>query len=198
MNSDYYLTLYRKLFLISVCIITNTMISAQQDETILNPPSFPKELQLSDCEDADYSWRLQTLDGDTVFLSEFENKVIIINLWTTWCALCVSELKYIQNLYNSLEGEDVVFLIISDQESKIVQNFLDKNDYYLPFYLQEPWWLDKIPGIEFVFTGGPKVFKTWGIPTTFIINRDGKIVFKYMGAAKWDDDPCLRFIRSLL
>jgi len=181
--------------LIILCV---SFLVAQLNSQELKTPEFPKITENTDFGIADYKWELSTLAGDTILLSQFKNKVIFINLWTTWCAPCVTELYNIQQLYDSLKTDDISFLVISDQKPKIVKTFLKEKQFSLPFYLQEPWWLDKIPGVEFVFTGGPKVFRTWGIPTTFIIDKNGKIVFKQIGAAKWDDASCIDFIRALL
>lgn len=147
-------------------------------------PNFPPSSQISIYGQVDYGWTIRTLDGKEVTLSEFKDKVLFINLWATWCKPCVAEMPSIQTLYDSLKNEAVAFLLISDETEETVRKFLDRRQFTFPVYLRG----------EEVTT----VFKTVGIPATFIVSRDGAVVFKHVGAAKWDDESCLSFLRGLM
>lgn len=129
-------------------------------------------------------WKLTTLGGKTVEFGEFKGKVIFINIWATWCMPCIIEMKSIQELYDSYKDEDVVFLIVSNESKSTVQKFYDKSDLTLPVYLT---------GITL-----PENFRTMGIPATFIVSREGKIVLEHMGAVDWNNESCRKFIRDLL
>ncbi len=152
-------------------------------EPVLTEPKFPSLTEESDFGKVDYNWSIHTLEGEEVQLSKFEDRVVFLNLWATWCKPCRIEMPGIQNLYDELKDEDVVFLLASNENEETVRGFMKNEPYSFPVYLF---------GEDL-----PDVFKTRGIPATFIIDRNGKIVFKHMGAAKWDDESCLRFIRSL-
>jgi len=144
---------------------------------------FPEPSELKILGTADYSWSYRALDGKEIMFSELKGKVVFINFWATWCKPCVAEMPSIQSLYNSLKDEDIVFLLVSDEDEETVRKFLDKKQFTFPVYLRDK--------------EVPKVFKTMGIPATFILDREGSVVFKHVGSAKWDDESCLSFIRNL-
>jgi thiol-disulfide isomerase/thioredoxin len=158
--------------------------SLEQIKTELLPPSFPEKLRIAIYGQADYSWPLRTLDGRETKLSEFRDKVVFINLWATWCMPCVAEMPNIQGLYDSLKSERVAFLLISNEPKETVKKFLNDKKFTFPVYLCNK---------EL-----PCVFKTMGIPATFILSRDGSVVFKEVGSAKWDDVSSLNFLRGLM
>ena len=156
----------------------------QQIKTELLPPSFPERTKIAIYGQADYSWPLRTLEGRETTLSEFKDKVVFINLWATWCMPCVAEMPDIQSLYDSLKSEQVAFLVISNEPKETVKKFLNDKKFTFPVYLSKK---------EL-----PSVFKTMGIPATFILSRDGSVVFKEVGSAKWDDVSSLNFLRGLM
>jgi thiol-disulfide isomerase/thioredoxin len=159
--------------------------NAEQMESTLFPPQFPEQSRLSIQGKTDYRCTLKTLDNKEIKLSDFRNKVLFINFWATWCIPCIAEMNSLQKLYESFKDEDVQFFLISNEDGKTVQEFLGKKQFTFPVC---------ILGSESV----PQVFKTEGVPATFIVNREGGIVFKHIGAAKWDDESCVNFIKNLL
>lgn len=129
-------------------------------------------------------WNISNLDGETLEFGQFRGKIIFINIWATWCMPCIVEMKSIQDLYNTFKDEDVVFIIVSDEKTKTVQEFVEKNRYTFPVYLTD--------------RGLPSAFKSIGIPATFIINREGKMVLNHIGSVDWNQQSSHEFIRDLL
>jgi len=173
------------VIVVIVIIFIKTMSgNIEKMEATLSPPQFPEYSKLSIYGTADYSWSYRTLEGKELMFSELKGKVVFINFWATWCKPCVAEMPAIQNLYDSLKNENIAFLLISNEDEKTIQKFMDEKRFTFPVYLRSK---------EL-----PKVFKTIGIPATFIISRDGSVVFKHVGSAKWDDESCLSFIRGLM
>ncbi len=173
------------VFFVGVEIYFRIMSSDEgKTASMLVPPHFPEGSKLSVYDQTDYHWSLRTLDGKSVSLSEFKNNVVFINLWATWCGPCIAEMPGIQSLYDSLKNERITFLLISDEGEATVRKLLHEKGFTFPVYLR---------GNEL-----PNVFRTLGIPATFILNRDGSVVFKEVGASKWDDESCRNFIRSLM
>ena len=125
-------------------------------------------------------WSFFTLDGQKVEFSQFKGKVVFLNIWGTWCPPCRAEIPSIQRLYNSLKNKEIVFLLISDEKPETVRKYIKKKRYNLPVYIQSG---------DF-----PKVFDTQIYPSTYILDRGGRIVYKYFASAKWDDGS----IRSML
>ena len=156
----------------------------EQMESSLFPPQFPDHSKLSIQGKADDTWSFKTLDGKETRFSEFRNKVLFINFWATWCIPCLAEMKSLQNLYDSFKIENVQFLMVSNEDEKTVREFLEKKQFTFPVYLAK----DALP----------QIFKSEGIPATFILNRDGAVIFKHIGAAKWDEKSCVDFIHKLL
>jgi len=149
----------------------------------LQPPSSFTDQRISLYEQSD-GWSVRTFEGEKVELADYKGKVVFLNLWATWCPPCVMEMPSIQNLYNSLKDEDIAFLIISKEEKETVQKFVEEKEFNFPVYLSK----GKIPA----------TIRSRSIPATIILDREGVIVFKHIGSAKWDDESCSGFLRSLL
>ena len=145
----------------------------------LSPPPFPQEESLADIE-----WKFQSLDGEETSLSAFEGKVLFVNLWATWCGPCVVEMPSIQRLYEQFPQEDVAFLLVSDEPPDLVREFVQEKGWKLPLYVSDD--------------ERPSAFKTLGILATFILDRKGRIVFRHVGSAAWDDESSVRFLTELL
>ena len=145
----------------------------------LPPPPFPQQEALSGVE-----WKFQSLDGKETSLSAFEGKVLFVNLWATWCGPCVVEMPGIQRLYEQFPQEDVAFLLVSDEPPDVVEEFVREKGWELPLYVSDD--------------AKPSAFVTRGIPATFILDRTGRIVFRHVGSARWDDESSVRFLTELL
>lgn len=130
-----------------------------------------------------YDWKLQQHDGTVTVLKDHKNKVLFINFWATWCAPCVAELPSIQKLYNAY-GERVEFFLVTEEKPDKVQNFLIKNNYQLPIYYNN--------------TEKPDVFKSKTVPTTYIVDRKGKIVIAETGAANWNSEKTREMLEEFL
>jgi len=131
-----------------------------------------------------FTWPLRTLDGKEVRLSEFKGKVLFVNLWATWCGSCIAEMPSLQRLYDSLKDEPIAFLMITNESAKTVRRFVNSEGFTAPVYL----------------TGGriPSVFQTGFIPATFILDGEGRIRFRHIGMARWDDESNVQFLRGLM
>ncbi len=149
----------------------------------LSPPSFPDSV--SPLGKMTLSGHILTsMEGRQFLLSELEGKVVFLGFWATWCPPCKAEMPSVQNLYNAMKGEkDVVFLMVSDEESQTVRNFMEKNRYDFPVYLADGSLSSRL--------------QVEAIPSTFIIDRKGDIVFAHTGAARWDDAACADFLKKL-
>jgi len=133
----------------------------------------------------DYFWELEDISGDKVNLQNYKGKVIFLNLWATWCPPCVGEMPGIQQLYDKFKNnENIVFLLVSTEDSKKVKTFINKREYTFPVYTTE--------------YQSPKVFFSQSIPTTFLISKTGKIKIKETGALNWGGSKMENIIKDLL
>lgn len=132
---------------------------------------------------ADYDWTLRTLDGNFASLADYRGRVLFINLWASWCPPCIAELAGIERLRVSLADADVAFLLVSPEEAEPVNAFVRRHGYSLPFLIEgEPM---------------PEAFDLRALPTTYIVDRTGRIVLRHRGAAEWDLPPVRDFLLRL-
>ncbi len=107
---------------------------------------------------------LKGLDGNTVKLSDYRGKIVILNFWAVWCKYCKQEMPDLNQLDQELkEKKDAVILAVDVQESKdVVSKYLTSDKITLKVLLDEDGSTAATYGIE-------------GYPTTFIINADGSL-----------------------
>ncbi|TCP31690.1 peroxiredoxin [Scopulibacillus darangshiensis] len=110
---------------------------------------------------------LTDVHGKKVHLKDFRGKAVVLNFWATWCDPCKREMPYINKVYEKTKNQkDVVILAVNIKESKFaVENFL--NRYHIKF----PVLMDKKGDVMDAYNIVP-------IPTTFFIDKDGKVVDK--------------------
>jgi peroxiredoxin len=120
-------------------------------------------------------FKLNNIRGGTTQLSDFKGKIVLVNFWATWCAACMEEMASMQKLYDDLKKHDVEIVAISIDrwnEDRIIE-YADKNK--LNFHiLRDP---------------DQKVRKQYyimGLPTSYLIDADGKIRGYVSGARTWD------------
>lgn len=127
----------------------------------------------------------KSIDGQIVNIKDQQGKVIFINFWATWCPPCVAEMPSIQKLYSTLKADDrILFLMVDmDNKPKKSQKFMDKRKFDLPVYTPA----SAIPSILF----------TRSLPTTIVLNKNRKIVFKHEGTADYSNAEFINYIREL-
>ncbi len=133
--------------------------------------------------EADYDWRIRALDGQPTKLEAFRGRALFINLWASWCTPCVREMASIERLRERLADTEVTFLIVATEGERPVRRFLRRYGYDLPIYLEE----EPIP----------KAFGLRGLPTSWVVDSEGRIVLLRHGEAVWDTDEVEAFLRAL-
>ena len=131
---------------------------------------------------------LISLEGKKVKLSDYRGKVVFINFWGTWCGPCIAEMPNIHSLYKKLENDDkIVFMMVSinDEPGKL-KKFIRKKAYTFPVFQGED-----------PFKPFPPPFDVTGVPATFIISPEGKVVQKIEGMAEYDNDKFKNFLLGL-
>lgn len=110
--------------------------------------------------------------GETIQLSSLKGKKVFVNLWATWCPPCVAEMPSIQELYNKTNSENTAFVLISfDKNFETAKNWVRQKNYNLPIFAA---------GEEL-----PDLFQVQGIPTTFIFNEEGQLIFNMVGSENY-------------
>jgi peroxiredoxin len=132
------------------------------------------------------SFSLEDTSGKTLSLDDFRGDVVLLNFWTTWCKPCKEEMPAFENLHNMLGGKGLTIVAISDFESKEkVLKFLEKHPYSFKILIDEKGKTSED-------------FKALLIPTTFIIDKEGKAVGKAIGMRPWDNEKCKMIFEELL
>lgn len=124
-------------------------------------------------------------DGKLISLSEQKGKVLFINFWATWCPPCIAEMPSINKLYNRFkDNKNVVFLMVDvDGNTKKSTRFMEKKNYSLPVYNPA--------------SAIPSSILDGSIPTTLIVDKKGKIVFKHTGGADYGNEKLIKFLDDL-
>ncbi len=149
---------------------------------MMPPPHMPAVDRLTAQGQADYAWKLSTLDGEAVALESYRGKTVLLNHWATWCGPCVAELPSLVALHESIDRDDIAIVLVSMEDAGTVRSFLDQKGFSLPTY---------------VAADLPAVFESRGIPATFIFDSEGSVVFSHIGAANWDSDDCRDFLSAI-
>lgn len=127
------------------------------------------------------------LDGKMVSLSDYKGKVVLVNIWATWCPPCVDEMPSMEKLYRNFKGENFEILAVSIDESgsEAVAPFMEKTRLTFPALI------DSKGAIK-------PVYRITGIPESFIIDKQGILIKKIVGPLDWAAPKVFRFFSSLI
>lgn len=125
--------------------------------------------------------------GHPASLADYRGKVILLNVWATWCQPCRIEMPSMERLHQRLAGKDFAVVAVSvDKEGEdVVKAFVQ--ELGLNFDILH----DQSGTIQ-------QSYQTTGVPESFVIDRDGIIVKKTIGAAEWDGPVTETLIRRLI
>lgn len=118
-------------------------------------------------------------------LEEFKGKVVVLDFWATWCGPCLAEMPSLARLHRSLAGDpDVAVLCVSRESLSVIKGKAIAD-------------IEGLPLFSCARSTIPAVYKSDAIPATFIIGRDGRIVFSHVGSADWNDQSVRALIQNL-
>jgi thiol-disulfide isomerase/thioredoxin len=134
--------------------------------TTLADPLYAKAAETLANDDADVEkadFTLKDLHNKKYTLSELRGKIVMVNFWATWCGPCRLEMPELDQLYTHFQAQGLVVLSITDEEPFKVSSFIAPTGYHPPVLID---------------SGGAvhKQFHIEGIPRTFVLNREGKLV----------------------
>tara|TARA_B100000575_G_C22993096_1_gene572524 strand:+ start:424 stop:861 length:438 start_codon:yes stop_codon:yes gene_type:complete len=132
---------------------------------------------------ADFS--LYDINGNLINFQQLKGSYLLVNFWATWCKPCVNEIPSLNNLHKklSINNNFQVIAINIGQDKTVVEKFL--ND---------------VPKIDFMILLDENMDLTeWSvqaIPTTFLVNNKGEVVYSVEGEKQWDSLEFISFINS--
>jgi thiol-disulfide isomerase/thioredoxin len=131
---------------------------------------------------------LPDLNGNKVSLSQFKDKVTLVNIWATWCGPCVKEFPSLKKLVERFKGQLVVVAVSYDRDREDITSFIHAFGG-IPDSFVILWDKEKVTS---------SLFGTDVLPESYIISKDRKLVRKVSGEVQWDDPNVLGFFEELL
>jgi len=118
-------------------------------------------------------------------LADFKGQPLIVNFWATWCPPCRAEMPSMQRAWEQLQAEGIGMIAINvGEDAETVQAFLEQIPVSFPLPLDTD----------------SKVSQRWpmrGLPTTFVVGPEGRLIYKATGEREWDDPALLEQVRAL-
>ncbi|MDY7395564.1 TlpA disulfide reductase family protein [Aureibaculum sp. 2210JD6-5] len=116
-------------------------------------------------------------------LESLKGNVVFINYWATWCPPCIAEMPMIKSLYRDYKDK-IEFLFVTNEDQTKVARFYKKHDYDFPTYNA----ISKLPQqIDYA-----------SLPTTYILDKNGKVALLEYGAANWNSDAVRNLLDKLI
>ena len=162
---------FLKLFNILVLSILFSVSAAAQVKKGDNAPNFT----------------LKNLDGKEISLNQFRGKHVLINFWATWCGPCKIEMPSLEALYERFKDKNFVLLAISNDMfgANIVKPFVKAHNINFPVLLDQRLKVSNAFGVV-------------SLPTTFMIDPQGKIIGALFGAEDWATPSNILYFENLL
>jgi thiol-disulfide isomerase/thioredoxin len=126
-------------------------------------------------------------DGNPASLADFRGKPVLVNLWATWCEPCLREMPSLERLQAKLDGKLLVAAISQDRAGgKLVNPFVAKLELgKIKIYLDPKSEVGRAFGVR-------------GLPTTIVIDAEGRVVGRVAGEAAWDQPKMVSVLEPLL
>ena len=133
-------------------------------------------------------FRLVDMEGKAHDLAQYRGKVVLVNFWATWCPPCRREMPSLERLQRKLGARSFVVLAVNVGETV---------DMIFPFLGT----LDTQPTFPILLDQDSKVLKSWpvkGLPTTFILDRSGRLSRRAIGGREFDHPEVVKTIEKLI
>jgi thiol-disulfide isomerase/thioredoxin len=127
-------------------------------------------------------------DGNELSLADFRGKVVVLNLWATWCAPCRREMPGLDRLQAEHGGADLHVLPLSLDRGEIgqIREFYDEVGVQELEIYHDPT------------AAAGRVLRAPGLPTTLVIDREGREVGRVLGPAEWDSDEAVALLKAIM
>ncbi len=129
--------------------------------------------------------RLQNTAGRYVSLNDYRGRIVFLNFWTTWCPSCRTEMPSMERLHRKLFGKNFAVVTVNIKESAFqVKNFFEEYELTFTALLDITGEVSTGVGIR-------------AIPTTFILDKSGKIIGRITGPRDWDSKKFVALFKNL-
>jgi len=129
----------------------------------------------------------QDLQGKTQRFATYRGKVVLLNFWATWCPPCRKEMPTMEQLYQTYKDRGLVVLAVSQDQAPLatVRSFAEE------LKLSFPVWHDRDGLVG-------RQYSVPGVPASYLIGRDGRIVYKALGEYDWFSPEARTTVEALL
>ncbi len=125
------------------------------------------------------------LSGEPIRLRDFRRRVVVLNFWATWCPPCIEETPSLKKFADQMRDLDVVVLGVSvDEDADALKEFVAK------FQLSFPLARDPDQAVA-------SRYGTYKFPETFLVDQNGRIAEKFIGAVNWQDPRIVNLVQDL-
>ncbi len=173
------------LFFLRVTGLLSGFSSATQS-VVMETGLLDASVDTKESEAFNYDFTIKDLNEDKIGFNQFKGKVIFLNLWATWCGPCKAEMQGIHELYKEVASENIAFVMLSidkdNSKGKVVKYINDKG-FTFPVYMPSGYLSEQL--------------NVPSIPTTFVINKEGKIVAKEVGTTNFNTKKFKKFLVDL-
>jgi thiol-disulfide isomerase/thioredoxin len=132
--------------------------------------------------------KLKDLDGKTLDLAQLKGKVVLINFWATWCPPCRREMPSMERLSQAFKGQPLVVLAVDvGEDPDTIDAFTSQ--------------LDTMPTFPILLDTRSHAMRAWkvaGLPTTFLVDKQGRIVASAIGGREFDHPEIVKAVKELL
>jgi thiol-disulfide isomerase/thioredoxin len=132
--------------------------------------------------------RFEDDQGQSRSLADFRGKIVLLNIWATWCAPCIKETPALDHLAAALNGADFAVVAVSVDRKGIDavrKVFAERDVQKLPIYIDRSG-------------EALRTVRAIGLPISLLIDRDGRELGRAVGPAPWDDDATIAFFRHIV
>ncbi len=168
------------LFVFIACVFLIVFLRKERDSTLKTAEPIQPGLEMP-------NFTFPDINGKEVSLSDHRGKVVLVNVWATWCPPCRQEMPSMQSLYEKFKGENFEILAVSiDSEGReAVAPFMRKMNLTFPALLDPGETIRSLYGIT-------------GVPESFIIDKQGILVEKIIGPINWATPEVFFFFKDLI
>lgn len=152
---------------------------------VISTGLFRPDPRQTDALATDIVMNIRTASGELLNTDQFRGKTIFVNLWASWCPPCRAEMSSLNELYLEMKNDTgIVFVFISEDENQEkAKQYLAANDFNLPVFTLA----ESLPSS--VYTGK--------LPTTLVINPEGKLVYRHEQMADYNTAKFKKYLRTL-
>ena len=128
---------------------------------------------------------MMDIEGNVRNIKDWDGQVVLLNFWATWCPPCRKEMPSMQRVWEQAKDENIVMLAVNvGEDEETVFAFLGQAPVEFPLLLDQD----------------SKVTTSWpvkGLPTTYVVDPEGRLAYRAIGGREWDDPGLLDSIRQL-